>query len=213
MFSIPTSSNESLAAPYYEGKVIKIIVGYSPGGGYDRIARLIAKHIPKHIPGKPKFIVENMPGANSIIAANYLYNIAKPDGLTIGSIDRSTSFAQLLKAEGVRFDNTKYSWIGSAAAESAILALRADLPYRTVDDLKKVKESIPLASMGTGAIDTQFVILLKEFVGLNFKMVGISIKFGLNQPQDIIKAHISHFLQGGLGIFGFTFRGMIAGTL
>jgi tripartite-type tricarboxylate transporter receptor subunit TctC len=171
MFSISTSAKESLAAPYYEGKVIKIIVGHAPGGGYDRISRLIARHIPKHIPGKPTLIVENMPGANSIIAANYLYNIAKPDGLTIGNFDRSTPFAQLLKAEGVRFDNMKYSWIGSASAESAILTLRADLPYRTVDDLKKVKEPIPLASMGPGAIDTQFVILLKEFVGLNFKMV------------------------------------------
>ncbi len=102
-----------LAAPYYEGKVVKIIVGSEPGGGYDRMARLIAKHLPKHIPGKPTMIVENMAGAGSLIAANHIYNIAKPDGLTIGAPQRGIPFAQLTKAEGIKFDIMKYSWIGS----------------------------------------------------------------------------------------------------
>jgi tripartite-type tricarboxylate transporter receptor subunit TctC len=70
------------AMPYYEGKVINIIVGFSPGGGYDRLSRILAKHLPKYIPGKPAIIVQNMPGAGSMIAANQLYNLTKPDGLT-----------------------------------------------------------------------------------------------------------------------------------
>ena len=157
------SSQTVLAAPYYEGKTVRIIVGFAPGGGYDRIARLLAKHLPKHIPGKPTVLVENMEGASSIIAANYIYNQAKPDGLTIGTFNRGLPFAQLLKTEGVRYDVTKFSWIGSAAVEATILAMRSDLPYKTVDDLRKVKEPIPLAGMGPGTSDTQFAILLKEF--------------------------------------------------
>ena len=130
LFSLPLliSPKHLLAAPFYEGKVITIIVGYGPGGGYDRIARILAKNLSKFIPGKPTVLVQNMPGADSMIAANYLYRIAKPDGLTIGAFNRGLVFAQLLKGEGVKFDLTKFAWIGSAAIESTVLVLRADLP-------------------------------------------------------------------------------------
>jgi len=160
-----------LSAPYYEGKTVRIIVGFAPGGGYDRIARILAKHLPKHIPGKPTILVENMEGASSIIAANHIYNLTKPDGLNIGTFNRGLPFAQLLKTEGVRYDVTKFSWIGSAAVEATILSIRSDLPYKTVDDLKMVKEPIPLAGMGPGTSDTQFAILLKEFAKLNLKLI------------------------------------------
>ncbi|MDI7259052.1 MAG: tripartite tricarboxylate transporter substrate-binding protein [Thermodesulfobacteriota bacterium] len=160
-----------LAAPYYEGKTVRIIVGFGPGGGYDRMARLLAKHLPKHIPGKPSIIVENMEGASSIIAANHVYNLVKPDGLTIGAFNRGIPFAQVLKTEGVRFDIMKYSWIGSSAIEASILTIRNDLPYKTFDDLKKVKEPIHLGTMGPGSSDHQFIILLKEFAGFNTKLI------------------------------------------
>lgn len=160
-----------LAAPYYEGKMIKIIVGHEAGGGYDRLARLLAKHLPKHIPGKPTIIVENMPGAATIIASNYIYSVAKPDGLTLGAIDRGLPVAQLVKGEGIKFDLTKFSWIGSAAMESTILCLRSELPYKTIDDLRKAKEPIYLGSVGQASNDYHFSILLKEFVGLNLKIV------------------------------------------
>lgn len=165
------SPKELLAALYYEGKVVKIVVGNEVGGGYDRIARLLAKHLPKHIPGKPSIIVENMPGAGTIIAANYIYRVAKPDGLTLGAIDRGLPIAQLVKEEGIRFDLTKYSWIGSAAVESTVICLRSELPYKTVDDLRKAKEPIYLGSVGQASNDYHFPILLREFVGLNLKIV------------------------------------------
>jgi tripartite-type tricarboxylate transporter receptor subunit TctC len=165
------SSRTVLAAPYYEGKVLKIVVGFTPGGGYDRMARLLAKHLPKHIPGKPVIVVQNMEGASSVIASNYLYNIAKPDGLTIGTFIATLPFAQLLKIEGVKFDIRKYSWIGSSAIESYVLTLRTDLPYKTIEDLKKAKDPIPLGCSGVATMDYQFPLLLKGFIGLNFKMV------------------------------------------
>jgi tripartite-type tricarboxylate transporter receptor subunit TctC len=171
IISIFVSPQTLLSAPYYEGKIIRIIVGFGPGGGYDRIARLLAKYLPKYIPGKPTVLVENMEGASSIIAANHIYNIAKPDGLTIGTLNRGLPFAQLTKVEGVKYDITKYAWIGSGAVEATILTIRSDLPYKTIDDLRKVKEPIPLAGMGPGTSDTQFAILLKEFAGFNIKLI------------------------------------------
>ena len=171
VLSVFLSLGESLAASYFEGKVMKIVVGSEPGGGYDRMARLVAKHLPKHIPGKPTTIVENMPGAGSIVAANYIFGVAKPDGLTIGAPQRGIPFAQLTKAEGVKFDVTKYAWIGSPSVEATVFCIRTDLPYKTLDDLKKAKEPIHVAAAGPGTTDTQYPFLLKEFLGLNLKNV------------------------------------------
>jgi tripartite-type tricarboxylate transporter receptor subunit TctC len=183
------------AKPYYEGKILTIIVGYAPGGGYDRMARLVSKHLPKHIPGKPVVLVQNMPGASSMIAANYLFNAAKPDGLTIGTFNRYATLSQLLKMEGVRFDLAKYAWVGSASVEAAVFTLRADLPFRTVDDLKKAKEPIFIGN--TGEIDTgsQFAPLLKEFMGNNVKFVTYP------QTADIMLALERKEVAG----YGFTY--------
>jgi tripartite-type tricarboxylate transporter receptor subunit TctC len=160
------------AAPYYERKVINIIVGYGPGGGYDRMARLLAKHLPKYIPGKPAVTIQNMEGADSMIAANHLYRVAKPDGFTIGTFNRGLMFAQLLKGEGVRFDLMKFSWIGSAAMESTVLAIRTDFPHKTPEDFRKVKTPIMLGDTGPAGSSGQFPLLLKELAGFNFKAIS-----------------------------------------
>jgi tripartite-type tricarboxylate transporter receptor subunit TctC len=161
------------AAPYYEGKTITIIVGFSAGGGYDRLSRILAKYMPKYIPGKPVILVQNEPGAAGMVAANTLYNIAKPDGMTFGIFNRGMPFAQLLKAEGVKFDLRKFSWIGSAAVESATLSLRTDLPFKTVSDVLKSKEPVMIGSAGGMAdSNTQFVVLLKEYLKLNAKIIN-----------------------------------------
>lgn len=149
------------AAPFYEGKVLTIIVGYSPGGGYDRVDRLLAKYLPNYIPGKPTVLVQNMPGADSMIAANYLYNIAKPDGLTIGTFNRGLVFANLLKAEGGRYDLTKFSWIGSAAVESSVLIFYKDLAYKTIEDVAKSKSTIVIGCTGSADAINIIPIFLK----------------------------------------------------
>src|SRR2546423_14694960 len=91
----------------YAGKTVTIIVGYKAGGGYDATARLLARHLPKHILGKPTIIVQNMPGANSLIAPNHVFSVAKPDGLTIGTFNRKLPIAQLTKGDGAKFDMRK----------------------------------------------------------------------------------------------------------
>ncbi len=159
------------AAPFYQGKVLTIVVGYGPGGGYDRVARLLAKYLPKYIPGKPTVLVQNMPGADSMIAANYLYNLAKADGLSIGTFNRGLVFANLLKAQGGRFDLAKFSWIGSAAVESSVLVFHTGLGFKTIEDVARTKT--PIVIGGTGSADAINIIpiFLKEFLGYNFKFV------------------------------------------
>jgi tripartite-type tricarboxylate transporter receptor subunit TctC len=171
------------AQPSFSGKTITIIVGYKPGGGYDGTARMLARHLPQHIPGKPTVIVQNMPGGNSIIAANHMYNVAKPDGLTIGTFNRNLPIAQLTGVQGVKFDITKFAWIGSAANETTILAIRDDLPYKTFDELRKAKEPVVIGSTGPGANTYDFPLLLKDMLGLNFKIVS-----GYSSSADIMLA-------------------------
>lgn len=173
IFAVLYNQEARAAAPYYEGKVMTIMVGFSPGGGYDRLSRLLAKHLPRFIPGKPVVLVQNVPGAGSMIAANQLYNLTKPDGLTIGTFNRGLPFAQLLKADGVKFDLRKYSWVGSAAVETTTLALRADLPFKTANEVIKAKETVMIGSAGgAGDSNTQFILLLKEFLGANMKIIN-----------------------------------------
>ena len=171
------------AQPNFAGKTITIIVGYKPGGGYDATARMIARHLPQHLPGKPTIIVQNMPGGNSIIAANHMYNVAKPDGLTIGTFNRNLPIAQLTSVQGVKFDITKFAWIGSAANETTILAIRSDLPYKTFEDLRKAKEPVVIGSTGPGANTYDFPLLLKDLLGVNLKIVS-----GYSSSADIMLA-------------------------
>jgi len=167
LVSPPTLS----AAPYYQGKIITLIVGSEAGGGHDRVARFIAKHLPKHIPGKPTVIVQNMPGASNMVAANHLYHVAKPDGLSILHTHRGLVFMQLLKVKGIEYDIRKFSFIGSAAAESNVFFIRSDLPYKTFDDLRKAKKEIFVGGGGPGSINSQMTNLSKDYLGLNFKLV------------------------------------------
>jgi tripartite-type tricarboxylate transporter receptor subunit TctC len=167
----------------FEGKTITIVVGFKAGGGYDRVARVLARHIPKYLPGNPNVIVQNMPGANSITAANHVYAVAKPDGLTIGTFNRNLILAQLTNVRGVKFDQTKFAWIGSAASESTILAVRSDLPYQSFDELRKSGRTLIIGATGPGANTYDFPLLLKEFLGVDLKIVS-----GYSSSADIMLA-------------------------
>src|SRR5574341_390175 len=151
------------AQPNFAGRTVTIIVGYMAGGGYDAAARLLARHLPKHIPGNPAVIVQNMPGANSIIAANHMYNVAKPDGLSIGTFNRNLPIAQLTNVQGVKYDVTKFQWIGSAANESTILAIRTDLPYKNFEDLLGV--NLKIVSGYQSSADIMLAVERKEVDG------------------------------------------------
>jgi len=195
------------AASYYEGKTITIVVGYKPGGGYDRYARLIAKHLPKYIPGSPGVIIQNMPGASSVIAANHVYSIAKPDGLTFGTFNNATVIAQLIKVEGVKFDLSKFSWLGSAASDSVILTVRADLPYKTAADLQKAKDFV-IGTTGPGSSTHDFPALLDQYAGFSFKLVP-----GYSSSSDVMLAVERKEVDGRAGSYDsikpFIARGLV----
>jgi tripartite-type tricarboxylate transporter receptor subunit TctC len=159
-------------APFYHGKTIKIVVGSSTGGGYDQWARLLARHIGKHIPGSPEIIVQNMPGAGSVVAANYVYNQAKPDGLTLGAILPAIYFDQLVGRSEAQFDWAKFTWIGSPEQNNALHYMRADTPYQTVEDIRKAKEPPRCGSSGTGTTGHYIPKLLEETLGLKHRIVG-----------------------------------------
>lgn len=197
----------SYAASYYEGKTMTIVVGYKPGGGYDRYARLLAKHLPNYIPGRPTIVIQNMPGANSIIGANHLYSVAKPDGLTIGTFNNALTTAQLTKVEGVKFDLTKFAWIGSAASDAVILTLRSDFPYQTVAEMRKAKE-IVIGTTGPGSSTHDFPSILREFAGFNLKLVS-----GYSSSADVMLAIERKEVDGRAGSYDsikpFIDRGLV----
>ena len=160
-----------LSAPYYKGRVIKLVLGFPPGGGYDRMNRLMATHLPNHIPGKPSIVIQNMPGGDSIIAANYLYNVAKADGFTIGCLSKALVFAQLLRVKGIKFDVTKYRWLCSSSVDTTLFTIRSDLPYGTIQDLQKADKTIYVAGQGPTAFGTQLSNIVINFFKLNAKIV------------------------------------------
>ncbi len=201
----------SHAASVFEGKTITIVVGYKPGGGYDRYARLIGKYLPKYIPGSPAVIIQNMPGASSVIAANHLFSIAKPDGLTFGTFNNATVIAQLIKVEGVKFDLGKFSWLGSAASDAVILTVRSDVPYRSAGDLRKAKQFV-IGTTGPGSSTHDFPSLLKEYAGFDFKLVP-----GYSSSADVMLAVERKEVDGRAGSYDsikpFLDRGLVRAIL
>ncbi len=166
------ASDLKAQTPYYQGKTVRIVVGSSAGGGYDLWPRLVARFLGKHIPGNPDVIVQNMPGAGSLVAANYVYGVASPDGLTLGAVNPALYFDQLVGRNEVRFDWVKFSWIGSPEQNEILHYLRADTPYRTIDDIRNAKEPPKCGSSGTGTTGHYIPRLLEETIGVKHQIVG-----------------------------------------
>jgi tripartite-type tricarboxylate transporter receptor subunit TctC len=156
---------------FYKGKQIRIIVGASAGAASDLYARVVAQHLPKQLPGKPDVIVQNMPGGGSITAANYVYSVAKPDGLTLGAVTAPVYFAQLLGRKEVSFDWAKFTWIGTPEENDELLFIRADLPYKTLLDLRKASDPPRCGASGVGSTGYYIPKLLEEVFALKISVV------------------------------------------
>ena len=140
------------AQDFYKGKSIRLIVGASAGGGYDTYSRTIARHMGKHIPGNPVFVVENMPGAGFLISANYMYRIAKPDGLTIGHFSGGLFLQQLLGKPGIEFESNKFEFIGVPAQDSSVFGISRATGITTFDQWLASKTPLKLGGVGPGSI-------------------------------------------------------------
>jgi tripartite-type tricarboxylate transporter receptor subunit TctC len=172
LFTMILSSSAGLAqTPYYAGKTITLVAGTNAGDVYDLYARHFAQFLPKYIPGNPDIVVQNMAGAGSMIAANFVYNVANPDGLTIGAIHPELYLNQLAGRSEVEYDWSKFAWIGSPATSNYLLYMRADSPYLTINHAVKAN---PAAKCGaTATSSTAFYIprLLDEMIGTNFDVI------------------------------------------
>jgi tripartite-type tricarboxylate transporter receptor subunit TctC len=167
-------------APFYQGKTINIIVGTKAGDAYDLYPRMLAEFMPKHIPGNPNIIIQNVPGAASMIAANQVYNVAKPDGLTIGAIYPALYFEQLTKKPEVKFDWTKFGWVGNPVTSNHLLYMRADAPYKSMDDIRTTSSAPKCGSNGITSTGYYLPKLMEETLGTKFDIV-----LGYQSGQDV----------------------------
>lgn len=149
----PTGS--CAAADFYKGKTIRVLVGFTPGGGPDIRTRLVARHWPAHISGQPRMIVQNQPGAGGLLSTNLLFNVIKPDGLTLANIVRDNAIRQMSDQPGVKYDMAKFAWIGSLLSEGNVVFIRSALPYKDLSELKRAKAPIIFAARSVGS--TNFI--------------------------------------------------------
>jgi tripartite-type tricarboxylate transporter receptor subunit TctC len=180
--------------PFYKGKTIRIVVGSTAGGFYDRWARLLARYMGKQIPGQPEIIVQIMAGAGSVIAANHVFKVAKPDGLTLGMPLNGIYVDQFVGRSEAQFDLRKFHFIGSPAVESNIFYMRADAPYKSIADVIKAKEPPKCGSTGTASSDYILSKILEDTVGAKFNSVlgyagGSEIDIAVEKGEVVCRAH------------------------
>ena len=166
-----TCAAASAQDDFYRGKTIRIVVGYSAGGGFDTYSRAIARHLAKHIPGKPAVIVENMPGAAGLVAANSIYRAGRPDGLTIVNFQGTQVMSQILGRDGVEFDARKYEWLGAPTRENAVCALTRASGVTTVQQWAASTTPVKLGSVAPGGATHDVPRVLQAALGLPIHLV------------------------------------------
>ncbi|HEY7164071.1 MAG TPA: tripartite tricarboxylate transporter substrate-binding protein [Candidatus Binatia bacterium] len=201
------SSAFAQADSFYKGKVLTIVVGVTPGGAYDVWARMIASHMSKHIPGNPSIIVQNMPGAGGLVAANYVYSVAKPDGLTTVMPANRLYIDQFVGRSEVKFDVRKFLWIGNPQRYYTVMYMRADTPYKSITDVINARTPPKCGAPGTNSTGYTLAQLLEDAVGAKFDFVlgypGASeIDLAVERGEVVCRGHdiINHFS-------GATYRG------
>jgi tripartite-type tricarboxylate transporter receptor subunit TctC len=169
-------------ANFYEGKTVTVLIG-AKSGSLEIGAQIVSHHLGKYLPGKPAVILQHMPGAAHLLATNNVFNVAKPDGLTILAANPNVAIAQLSKVEQVRFDVRKFQWLGSSGADGVMFSIRSDLPYKNVEEVKKADKELVAGTTGPGSNAHDFPLLLKEFAGLKLKLVS-----GYPSNSDVLLA-------------------------
>ena len=178
-------------SPFYQGKTLRIIVGASAGGGYDTYSRTIARHMGKHIPGNPTILVDNMPGAGFLISANYMYRVAKPDGLTIGHFIGGLFLQQLLGKPGVEFDARKFEYMGVPTQDNYMIAVNKSTGLTSMDQWLSSKTVVKLGGVGAGSATDDIPKVLAAAIGLPMQLVS-----GYKGTADVRLAFDSGEIQG-----------------
>ena len=181
----------SAQEPFYKGKTVRIIVGGSAGGGYDAYTRVIGRHLGKHIPGNPTFVVDNMPGAGSIIAANYVYRVAKPDGLTLCHFIGGIVLQQALGKPGIEFDAKKFIYIGAPAQDTTSVGVAKSSGIASMEQWLAAKTPVKFGGIGPGTATDDFPKIIRATLGLPIQLVS-----GYKGTADIRLAVASGEMQG-----------------
>jgi tripartite-type tricarboxylate transporter receptor subunit TctC len=174
LFAVLIVTNAKVTAqeqPFYQGKTIRVIVGFTTGGFYDRWSRLLARYVPKYIPGNPEMVNQNMPGAGGLVAANNVYSVAKPDGLTLGMLSYGMYLDQLVGRQEVQYDVRKFNWIGSPEKSDVLFYMRSDAPYKSMEDIRKATTPPKCGSTGTAGTDYILARMLEDTLGLKINTV------------------------------------------
>jgi tripartite-type tricarboxylate transporter receptor subunit TctC len=167
-FAAPATAQDGVAQ-FYQGKTVRLIVGVAAGSGYDINARVLARHLSEHIPGKPTIIVQNQPGSGSISMTNQLYNVGPFDGTVIGAAFGGMPTAPLLTPEGVKFDPTKLNWLGSTNRETHVTYLWNTAPANNYEDIKQ--REIVVGAQAPGTTQYDFPLVANAIFGTKFKIV------------------------------------------
>jgi tripartite-type tricarboxylate transporter receptor subunit TctC len=165
----------------FAGKTVAMIIGFGPGGGYDLWGRTVARHIGKHLPGKPNVVPQNMPGAGSYVAASHIYNAAPKDGTVMGIIARDAALGPLTGAPGARFDATKFSWLGSPTTEHNVCIAFHTAAVKSAQELRD--KQLILGDTGPGTGTRSYPKVLSDLLGYRFKLVG-----GFRSSADVFLA-------------------------
>jgi tripartite-type tricarboxylate transporter receptor subunit TctC len=165
---VPSAAN---AQDFYKDKTIRFVVGYSPGGSFDLYTRVIARHFPKHLPGNPSTLVDNMTGAGGIIAANYLYNVAKPDGLTIGAWAAPLVLQHIMGNEAIKFDGRKFGYLGVPSPYDTVCTFNDKSGVSTMNDWFAAKRPMKISSIGPGTSTSDIPKLLKAALNLPLEVI------------------------------------------
>jgi tripartite-type tricarboxylate transporter receptor subunit TctC len=159
-------------SPFFEGKTVRIVVGYPAGTTHDSWARLVGSYMKKQLAGNPDFIVQSMPGAGSLVAANYIYGVAKPDGLTLATFNAALYFEQLIGRKEAQFDWPNMTWIGSSTPATRLFYIRADFPYATIAELRRAADPPKCGTAGRGTTGYILPKLFEESLGLKLAIVS-----------------------------------------
>jgi tripartite-type tricarboxylate transporter receptor subunit TctC len=158
------------ADDFYKGRTINIIVGFGPGGGYDIYARMLARHLGKHIPGNPSVVVQNMEGAGGVRAANHVYNVAPKDGTVIAGVNQGAAMFKLLGGKGAQYDPAKFQWLGSMAASNNTVYVWHTSGIKSLDDAKG--REVSMAGSGVISDANIYPAVFNALVGTKFKVIS-----------------------------------------
>ena len=184
-----SAAQADAVADFYKGRSVTVVVSSSAGGGYDTLARAVARHIGKHLPGHPVFVVRNMPGAGGMTASNFLYTNADKDGSVIGLVQNNTPFEPLFGTREARYDPVKFNWLGSPSVETAMVLLWHAVPVNSIEELRQREVAVGVS--GANSTPAFFTRLLNATLGTRMKAVN-----GYPGQNDVLLAMERRELDG-----------------